>query len=157
LGEARAWLSVSPASGEVPVGGEVAIDANFNAEDIDAGFYVAGILVNSNAPKNPLVGVVASLNVLAPANIGVEPDSIYQELMRGENATTSITTTNDGVSPFKFALGKASLPASSSRVKQRIPAGQTRTEPVETKLKLNDTRALINNNGKEQLAGVALY
>ncbi len=157
LGEARAWLAVSPASGEIPVGEEVVIDANFNAIDIEAGFYVAGILINSNAPKNPLVGVVASLNVLAPANIGVEPDSIYQELMRGESATQSITITNDGVSPLKFALGNAQLPASANGIKERVATGQMRTEPVESKLNLNDTKALINSNGKEQLAGVALY
>ncbi len=90
LGDARAWLSVSPATGTIPVRGTAAVSALFDAEDIEPGFYVAGIIVTSNAANTPVVGVVASLNVLRPAAINVEPDDLKQKLFVGEIATQTL-------------------------------------------------------------------
>ncbi|HTJ49679.1 MAG TPA: S8 family serine peptidase, partial [Cyclobacteriaceae bacterium] len=87
LGDPKAWLTVNPTSGTVPVGGAANIAAHFYSQDLDPGFYVAGILVNSNATRNPLVGVVASLEVLNPAEIEVSPASVSQELFKGQTAS----------------------------------------------------------------------
>jgi subtilisin family serine protease len=104
LGEARAWLNVEPVAGTVPVGGSAQINAHFNAIDSPPGFYVAGILVSSNAAEDPLVGILATLNVLQPAKISVNPSSIVEELNAGEQSTHTLTIANAGQSPLHFDL-----------------------------------------------------
>lgn len=111
LGDAKAWLAVTPASGTVPVGESVEIEAEFDAIDNDPGFYVAGILVSSNAPANPLVGVVASLTVREPAEIAVSATSLYQELAAGAQASQTLTITNNGESVLKYGFGNTPVPA----------------------------------------------
>lgn len=155
LGDPRTWLTVSPASGTVPVGGAADIVAHFDAADIDAGFYVAGILVNSNAVKNPLVGVVASLEVLAPAVIDVAPDSLYQELMVGESATQTLTITNSGESALKYSIGRSVKASLAQATERRVPS-ETRTAPVKGKLILDDPSA-IRHGGVSQQATTSLY
>jgi subtilisin family serine protease len=127
LGDPRAWLTVSPASGTVPVRGAADITANFDSEDLDPGFYVAGILVNSNAANKPLVGVVALLDVLNPAEIQVSPGSLHQELVSGHMAAQSLTITNTGESSLKFSFPGITAPASSEQT------GLERFEPLETR------------------------
>lgn len=156
LGDPRAWLTVSPASGTVPVGGSVDIDAHFDSEDINSGFYVAGVLVNSNAVRNPLVGVVASLEVLAPAEINVVPDSITQELMRGEQASQEIVISNSGVSPLKFSFGGVAVQGAPAVAKERVPSTHTRTTSSAIQLKLDDSKAVLPGE-VSQLASVELY
>lgn len=103
LGEARAWLNVSPISGTVPVGGAATIEAHFDAIDSAPGFYVGGVLVSSNAAES-LVGVLASLRVLEPAKLTVAPGAVTQDLMAGEQAEQTLALSNSGQSPLQFAF-----------------------------------------------------
>lgn len=155
LGDANTWLTVSPATGTVPVGSSADISARFDAEDLDAGFYVAGILVNSNAVKTPLVGVVASLEVLQPAEIHVSPDSLYQELMIGESATQTVTISNQGVSPLKFTIGEEMRDNTGVQTEARREPSQKRTS-YSASTPLTDPAAFTSQS-KVQQAGTALY
>ncbi|RAW00315.1 S8 family serine peptidase [Pseudochryseolinea flava] len=155
LGDARAWLSVTPASGSVPVRGTETINALFNAEDIEPGFYVAGVLVRSNASNSPLVGIVASLDVLRPSAINVEPDDLKQKLFVGEVATQIIKVSNQGESPLKFALEAASSAGAPEEAKARIVSKDTRITPTQTKIADTDSRAITN--GARKLATTELY
>lgn len=146
LGNPRAWLTVEPSSGVVPVQGVADIAATFDASDIEAGSYVSGILVTSNAPADPLVGVVASLTVREPAVISVDPDSLHQELPIGGIATQTLTITNSGESTLKYAFGNTPVPAAASVLKvagERKAPKATRTTPTAATANLRDARAFV--------------
>ncbi|HYG20599.1 MAG TPA: S8 family serine peptidase [Ohtaekwangia sp.] len=155
LGDARAWLSVNPASGTIPVRASQTIEALFDAEDIEAGFYVSGILVNSNASNAPLVGIVASLEVMEPAVISVEPGSLTQELFVGESATQTLTISNSGESPLNFSFEAVATAGASAVQKERILSTDTRTTPGAGTLKLDDRAAIVSPVSK--YAGTELY
>lgn len=147
LGDPRAWLTVEPSSGIVPVQGVADIVATFDASDIEAGLYVSGILVTSNAVADPLIGVVASLTVREPAVISVDPDSLHQELPEGGIATQTLTITNSGESTLKYAFGNTPVPAAASVLKvagERREPKATRTTPTATSVNLRDARALVS-------------
>lgn len=147
LGNPRAWLTVEPSSGTIPVQGVADIAAIFDASDIEAGLYVSGILVTSNAPADPLVGVVASLTVREPAVIGVDPDSLHQQLPMGEMATQTLTITNSGESTLKYAFGNTPVPAAMSVLKivsERKAPKATRTAPTAASSDLRDARAFVS-------------
>ncbi|HEY9046200.1 MAG TPA: S8 family serine peptidase [Ohtaekwangia sp.] len=155
LGDARAWLTVNPASGVVPVQGTAVIEAEFDAADLEPGFYVAGILVNSNAVVDPVVGVVASLAVREPAVIAVDPDSLYQELPVGGTATQTLTISNTGASILKYAFGNAPVPDAapvSIVAKERKAAASVRTTPTTDIVNLRTAQALVSTHGAKQAA-----
>ncbi|MFZ6010585.1 MAG: S8 family serine peptidase [Bacteroidota bacterium] len=155
LGDARTWLAVSPASGTVPVRGSSTITASFDAMDLDPGFYVAGILVNNNSVEHPLVGVVASLDVMGPAAIQVAPEELTQELWLGETATQTLTVSNTGESPLHFSFEGIATAGPSAVKQERIVTTDGRTSPSPVILKLDDTNSIAPS--VSQLAGVELY
>jgi subtilisin family serine protease len=154
LGDARAWLAVSPASGVVPVRGTAAVAAEFDAEDLEPGFYVAGILVRSNATNTPLVGVVASLDVLRPSAINVEPDDLKQKLFVGEIATQTLTISNSGESPLEFSIEGVASAGAPAVAKERVPT-VVRTSRNDNNTKVDERLAIAGPARK--LAGTELY
>jgi subtilisin family serine protease len=147
LGDARAWVTVDPATGTVPVQGVAEIQATFDASDIEPGSYVAGILVSSNATEDPLIGVVASLTVREPAIISVDPDSLHQELPVGGSATQTLTISNSGPSTLKYAFGNTPVPDAVpviSVARERKQPTATRTTPSTGLVNLRDARAFVS-------------
>ncbi|MEQ8244553.1 choice-of-anchor D domain-containing protein [Fulvivirga sp.] len=96
------WLAVNKASGVVPVGGTAEVELTFDPTVVEPGFYVAGIIVNSNAVNTSQVGVVVSMQELNAAEISVNPDSLAQELVAGRSATQTLTIANTGESALDF-------------------------------------------------------
>lgn len=143
LGDPRGWLSVSPASGSIPVRGAVDLNANFTAEDIEAGFYVGGIIINSNAPATPQVGVVATLTVRNAGDIAVAPDSIRDLLYTGTSSTHTVTITNSGESALVYSIGKPVTAKASALPQARRITATSRTQPVAATVAALDTRALV--------------
>jgi hypothetical protein len=155
LGDARVWLTASPAAGTIPVRGTQTVSATFDAEDLEAGFYVAGILVESNAVNAPLVGIVASLEVLEPAVISVEPDALTQELFVGETATQILTITNSGESTLRFSFEGVATPGPSTEQKERRPLTNLGIKPATNEWKADERAAIISPVRK--FAGTTLY
>ncbi|MBN1337676.1 MAG: T9SS type A sorting domain-containing protein [Bacteroidales bacterium] len=62
------WLSVSPASGTVAVGGSDDIDVNFDAAGLTIGSYDATLVINNGDPNNSQVLVEVTLDVLTGIN-----------------------------------------------------------------------------------------
>ncbi|HEY3403795.1 MAG TPA: S8 family serine peptidase [Ohtaekwangia sp.] len=155
LGDARSWLTVEPAAGTVPVGESVDIAATFDAEDLDPGFYVAGIIVSSNAVEDPLVGIVASLQVREPAVISVDPDSVYVELPDGLTTEESLTISNSGESVLTYSITDAPIPSASGVKLARIESKDKRTTRSAQSINLFDTHAITS--GVKQMAGSELY
>ncbi len=152
LGDARAWLTVAPASDTIPVRGSQIVTAYFNAEDIEAGRYVSGILVNSNSVAHPIVGIVASLTVLDPAIIEVSPDSLYQELMVGETETRRLTISNTGVSPLTYSFESTATPVPSGITKKRVESKNIRTT-VTPATSPKDLRAALHSGSTTVFSG----
>ncbi len=155
LGDARTWLSVAPASGIIPVGESVDLAAKFDASYLDPGFYVAGILVSSNAVQDPLVGVVASLDVREPAVISVNPDSVYVELPDQLASQQTLTISNSGESVLTYSITDAPIPTAIGGVQARRESSQKRTTKVNQTINLLDTKAIQSTVKKS--AGAALY
>jgi len=57
------WLTVNPVMGTVPPSGQADLDVNFDASDLDPGYYFANINVNTNDPFMPQVVVPVELVV----------------------------------------------------------------------------------------------
>lgn len=96
------WLAIDNASGTVPVGGAVEVELTFDPTVVNPGFYVAGIIVNSNAVNTSQVGVVVSMQELNAAEISVDPLSLEQELVAGRSATQILSISNTGESALDF-------------------------------------------------------
>lgn len=144
LGDPRAWLSVSPASGQLPIGEVEEIEAHFNARDLEPGAYVAGILLSSNAVKNPLVGIVASLEVMNPAKIAVTPDAVEETLLVGNSASKELIITNDGESPLKFSFEGIAIQGATEKLAKRIEQPAPRTTFVSSSREtLSDRKAIV--------------
>lgn len=62
------WLSVSPASGTVAIGGSESVDVDFDATGLTPGGYDATIVVNNSDPNNSQVEVDVMLDVLTGIN-----------------------------------------------------------------------------------------
>lgn len=154
-GDPRAWLTVSPASGTIPVQGTADVEAHFDAADVGAGSYVAGILVSSNAAEDPLVGVVAQLIVRSPAVMSVTPASLYQELLVDEQATQTITIANSGASMLKYAFGNTPVPTAVAAVPQERRETSPRTTPSTERVDLADVKAI--SSGYTLTASTPLY
>ncbi len=155
LGDARAWLTVEPSSGIVPVGEGVDVAVKFNASDLDPGLYVAGILVSSNAVEDPLVGVVASLAVREPAVISVNPDSVYVELPDALTTQRTLTITNSGESALQYSITDAPIPTATGVVQARRESLQKRTTPSVQTIGMLDIKAIQSSVIKH--AGSELY
>ena len=96
------WLALDQTTGTVPVGETAEIELQFDPTVVDPGFYVAGIIVNSNAVNTPVVGVVVSMQELEAAEISVDPTSLTEELVAGRKATQTLTVSNTGESALDF-------------------------------------------------------
>jgi len=108
LEEAHPWLTISPVSGSIDVGQVKAVKAIFNAAHLKPGPYLAGIVVSSNASNSPQVGVVASLEVLAPARIAVLPDSLVGQVFFGDSTEVAFNVYNSGKSTLHVAFDSTS-------------------------------------------------
>lgn len=154
LGDPKAWLAISPSSGSVPVGESEELLAQFDAEDIEAGFYVGGAIVTSNATNSPIVGMLATLTVLGAPEMTVSVDSLSEYLFVGETSTQSFSISNSGESPLNFAFD-GELPASASK-KARVEPKEERENPSATSVSLDDVHA-IPSGRPAKLAGTTVY
>ncbi|HET9251457.1 MAG TPA: S8 family serine peptidase [Candidatus Eisenbacteria bacterium] len=57
------WLTVSPASGTVPVGGHLDLAVGFSAQGLADGDYDGGVRIASNDLTDPVIDVLADLHV----------------------------------------------------------------------------------------------
>ena len=57
------WLSAAPASGTLPAGQEQRVDVTIDTTGLAPGVYGATILVNSDSPRRPVIGVPVKLVV----------------------------------------------------------------------------------------------
>jgi hypothetical protein len=61
--EARSWLSVVPASGSIPGGGDDDLTATLNASDLDSGTFYGTVHIDSDDPDEPWLAVPVTLTV----------------------------------------------------------------------------------------------
>jgi subtilisin family serine protease len=70
------WLKISPASGTVPPGGSMVLNAMFNATDMYGGDYAGAVHIDSNDPNVPRFDVPAYLHVTGAPDITASPDNL---------------------------------------------------------------------------------
>lgn len=158
LTDATTWLTVSPASGTVPVGEELKIDVAFDASKVDPGEYFAGILVNSNAANMPVASVFAMMEVLRAADIEVSPTSLEQVLVTGFSDTQTLNITNNGESVLRYELGgylKNSKVVSVSKNNSERIEPNLRTAPYDGELYQGKKAIALSN--VERTAGTLAY
>ncbi len=84
--DSPAFISVSPVTLTLEPGEEDVLTIHFNAEDLDEGEYHAAILIHSNDPFVPVMGIPAVMHVMA-----VYPSSITEIVMESEEHNTLAT------------------------------------------------------------------
>jgi subtilisin family serine protease len=102
LENSEVWLAIDHSSGTVPVGESAEVELQFDPTVVDPGFYVAGLIVTSNAVNTPLVGVVVAMEELNHAIISTSASSLEEELVAGRNSTQTLTISNSGESALDF-------------------------------------------------------
>ena len=158
IADATTWLTVSPSTGVVPVGQELTIDVTFDASELEAGEYFAGILVNSNAVNLPVASVFAIMEVLAPADIEVDPTSMEQLLVAGFSDKQTLMITNNGESVLRYQLGgflKDSEVVSVS--KKDLPRKETSLRTAPYSGDLFTGKKAVPHNGVSRNAGTLAY
>jgi subtilisin family serine protease len=91
------WLSVEPASGTVPPGGQAVVQIGFDAGGLDGGGYDAQIVVASNDPDRARLAIDARLDVTGAPVLRLTPTSLdYGSVIAGTVATRGISVFNSG-------------------------------------------------------------
>jgi len=71
------WLSVSPASGVIPAGGQAALSVGFNATGLADGDYTGQVRIASNDLDEPLTLIPADLHVgVIGATVDIDPNTL---------------------------------------------------------------------------------
>jgi hypothetical protein len=91
------WLSVAPDTASVPGGQSLDVALQFDATALTMGFYNTTLKITSNDTANPEVDVAVTLEIVASANIAVNPDSItFDTTFVNQQKTVDITVYNWG-------------------------------------------------------------
>ncbi|RLJ03783.1 MAG: hypothetical protein DRP08_03015, partial [Candidatus Aenigmatarchaeota archaeon] len=88
-----AWISVSPMTGSVPVGGQINITVMINATSLNVGTYNATIVIKNNDPDENPVEVPVFLHVITPPHIiSYSPVNLTPTQYAGNTYTFNVTT-----------------------------------------------------------------
>ncbi|GBC62267.1 hypothetical protein DENIS_3236 [Desulfonema ishimotonii] len=69
---ASAWLTLSPASGEIASGGSESVTLTFDAADLEAGEYSESVIISGNDPNHPTLEIPVTLTVLkSPVSVNI--------------------------------------------------------------------------------------
>jgi subtilisin family serine protease len=104
------WLSESPISGTLPVGGGVEVSVTFDTADLVPGDYNGALGILSADPTLPFTLVPVSLDVVSPAQpvIIIHPLSFSASLPVGGVQTDTLTIRNTGGDVLSFNLHEIS-------------------------------------------------
>jgi hypothetical protein len=109
------WLSQTPASGTLAAGAEQRVDVTFDTTGLSPGVYGATILVNSDSPRQPVIGVPVKLVVPA-----------YQSAIDAGGTGTTVDTAGDTWRPdAPWAAGGVGWLGTSSVVTSPRPVTGT--------------------------------
>lgn len=156
------FLTVDPASGTVPAGGAVDVQARFDTGGLLGGTYEARIDLASNDPVAPSVVVPAALTVVGAPDIDLSADRLdFGPLFLGLSRSLTLTVLNRGSDQldvsriasdrpeFAPSADRLSLPprSSTSLTVTFVPSGVGTFEGVLT---------LESNDEDERLVAVSL-
>ncbi|MEK6155319.1 choice-of-anchor D domain-containing protein [Flavobacteriaceae bacterium 3-367] len=123
------FLSVSPAAGVVPFGGETVASVKFDARTLEPGDYSATINIVSDDTNSPSIDIPVSLTVLSPPTIEVAPNTLSATVDVlvdiPPTKTETITITNSGQSPLDFTASQSPrtfTPPSDDNTAQMVAA-----------------------------------
>jgi subtilisin family serine protease len=122
------WLTLTPAEGVIPAGGQLVVNAHFNAAGLLGGSYPADVHVTSNDPDESDVLVGAVLRVTGAPDIAAAPDSLqFGYPFAGTTHTDTLIIRNEGTdnlvisavatsgAPFFTTAGPGTLAPGASR------------------------------------------
>ena len=107
VGAVPSWLSFSPASGTLPGGGSIGVNASVNspATSFAAGSYTATVWF-TNTSDNFAQRRVFNLLVVLPPSITSQPTN--QSLIEGQTATFAVTTAADSQLAYQWWVNNGS-------------------------------------------------
>lgn len=116
-GVTPAWLSINPATGQVPVGSSLTVDVVFDATGLTAGDYTADLVITSNDPDENLVIVPVTMHVTdtinTPPTLSGLPDQTVPMNGSADNAIdlwAYADDAEDAVDALTFAIVNAPDP-----------------------------------------------
>ena len=87
----------SPASGVVEAGSSQTVELTFNAEGYLGGLYEAELGIASNDPSNPLVNLLAVMEVTGSVGIVVTPQQVdFGSAFEGQTLSANVSVSNTG-------------------------------------------------------------
>jgi hypothetical protein len=90
------WLSATPQSGEIAPGDGVNVQLDFDATGLALGSYGAEIVINSNDPVHPQLGVQVALDVVTQPQLAVPDTFDVGDVYVGYPKTASLLVKNLG-------------------------------------------------------------
>jgi subtilisin family serine protease len=145
---ASTWLSVSPASGVVPIGGSADLTLAYDATSLGGGDYDASVVLRTNDPEALEGRVPVTLRVHSAPDIRVSPLALdYGSLFVGATLKQRLTVTNFGTSILHvsglvasdpdYSVDHASLDlATQEKLVVNVTFHPTRTGPIPASLTL---------------------
>jgi hypothetical protein len=113
------WLSEDPTSGIIPAGDCVDVTVTFDSTGLVPGDYFGDLLIDSNDPDEPQVGVPVQLTVvdcnLYP-DIDVTPTSLYAEQCPDTVTEQTLSICNVGGSDLTWSLTEAAPKLGDAKV-----------------------------------------
>jgi hypothetical protein len=95
-------FTVSSTSFTVSVGEDYSLRVSFSPSSV--GYQYDSIVISSNDPDSPGVGVSVSGTGMEPPDIAVSPDSLHADLFTGDTETQTLTITNEGQSDLEWEI-----------------------------------------------------
>ncbi|GBC62283.1 hypothetical protein DENIS_3252 [Desulfonema ishimotonii] len=94
---ASAWLTLSPASGEIASGGSESVTLTFDAADLEAGEYSESVIISGNDPNHPTLEIPVTLTVSeSPVSVNITSLADGAEVTGNEIMITGTCTGSDG-------------------------------------------------------------
>ncbi len=105
------WLSVEPAFGTIPAGGQLDLALGFDAAELAVGDYNGRLLINSNDPDELETSVAATLHVVSDPILEVSATALaFGETFVGFPRRLPLSIRNVGVQPAHISSITAGTP-----------------------------------------------
>ncbi len=117
------WLVVTPQEGVVRSGGESALAAVIHTRSIGSDEQKAGIKVESEGLKEPIV-IPVTVKVKSTVGLSLNPADLSSEILRGSDAPAGTFEITNGGGPFSYTLKTNEAWLIVEPAQGTLPAGQ---------------------------------
>jgi hypothetical protein len=146
------WLTVSPQSGNVPVGGKFDLDFSINAENFVAGKKNAIVTLETNDPLASLIEVPVNLTITGTPEIAVHPTELnFGDVWTEDGKGLAITLSNLGTDTLvinSLDFGHDAFSANSNQL-SLAPGEERLVEVIASPVSSESIRSFLRVNSND--------